>query len=605
MGDARREALTLAGVGTFRYSIDTAVATRDNPEIHDIGGQEPRILGTEAIKLVHPDDRVRVRDALLHLGTTGGSVTIECRGLAPDGTIHQYRVSAAADLDQRVIEGVVTDVTRERTAERELLTTRRVLDDFLNSVPASVIVFDEHLVIQTINEEFATALGVDASEFVGKSFFEAMPIGNGTEFELYYRKAVKTRQPVHFEFLFTPFQEWFEVTIVPVASGFISYTRSADDKKELEAIVREQETQILQGEKMRVIGQLAAGIAHDFNNQLAAVLGYADLLRSQLDDDRLRRYADRIVAAADRASALSRRILSFGDVEGPQSEDFDVERLATEVVELLTLTTPSTITCSSEGDGRALVYGDASQVQAAILNLVLNSRDAVSSDGTVHVVVSTVDLVEPVVGYGELAVGPGSYVCIEVTDSGPGMDEATLGRCSTNSLAPRAQAAALGCQRGRRRSQPLRHHPADEFGRGWHNRSALSSARQHRHCRGVERCSGQCDLSPSRSQGGTVLVVEDNELVGGLALEAHCARSQHDSGHKRRGRNLRFMRHWDEIDLVYLDWVMPGMTGNDVLQQLKTLRPDLPVIIASGPHVRPHLERRRTGRWVPRQAIHA
>ncbi len=582
MDDTLRTALSLAKIDTFTYSISEKVFTRHEPSID---GADRKLAVTEAdlFARIHPDDRQRVVEAIDETLRRERPLQTDCRMVSAVGDVSHVSITAVVDSDSMTVSGVIVDLTAERQQRNAAEALKHQLNSLLDAIPSPVILFDEHLVIQAINAEFAEAMGVAVDEFNGQSFFEAMPLGNGSDFELNYRRAVKNVEEVEFEFHFVPFNEWFRVSIVPVDSGFISFTRSISDIKELEALLREQEQQLLQSERMRVVGQLAGGMAHDFNNQLAVVLGYADLLRSELVETRQRGYADRIMQAGDQASALSRRMLAFGNQGEPVKEIVNLNTIVNEVVALIAPTARCAITAADPGDSEFLVFGDSTQLQSAVLNLVLNARDAVVAPGECIVDVSSELLLKPMLGQHGESVSPGPVACVRVSDTGPGMDDDTLRQAFDPFFSTRGAGRGLGLNAvyntAKQAGGAVRLTSSVEHGTV--AQLFLPSYTAPEVVLSEPIVEPAVDNAPIRS--ATVLVVEDNELVGGFALEGLTSLGL-DTIRATSGEEAieAFQRYGADIDLVYLDWVMPGMHGRDVLRQFKVLKPELPVIIASG-----------------------
>ncbi len=177
---------------------------------------------------------------------------------------------------------------------------------------------------------------------------------------------------------------WFDYTIIPFSSdlGKIEYIMVVSDNTTDRKKWRKQLRHL---EKMDAIGHLAGGVAHDFNNQLTGVLGYADLLSNSLDDPVLKKYAENISTSAKRSSELTNMLLAFSRKSISRSEFVDIHQLINETSEMLLRSIDKRIIIHQDLNARSCtVSGDSSQLQNALLNLGINSRDAMSDGGSLR-----------------------------------------------------------------------------------------------------------------------------------------------------------------------------------------------------------------------------
>jgi signal transduction histidine kinase/ActR/RegA family two-component response regulator len=372
-------------------------------------------------------------------------------------------------------------------------------------------------------------------------------------------------------------------------------------KAEQEALIRlrhesEQrlaaEQRLLQAQKMESIGQLTGGIAHDFNNLLAVILGNLELLRKRIqDDERAKRLLEGAFQGAQRGAALTQRLLAFSRRQDLTPQAVDVPQLVSSMTDLLARALgPSIEIVTRFPSGVAPVKVDPNQLEMALLNLAVNARDAMPTSGTITISART----EEVASRNEHGLSPGSYVCVSVSDTGLGMDAATLARA----IEPFFTTKGIG--KGTGLGLSMIHGLAvqsggtlmlkSEVGKGtiaeiWLPRSeAIAAAMvtdeeahpEHRIC--------------------TVLLVEDDPLV-----MSGTAAMLEDLDHRVVGapsgeEALRILRENASIDLVVTDHAMPGMTGLQLAERIRAEWPDMPILLASGHAELPE----RTGLAVPR-----
>jgi PAS domain S-box-containing protein len=215
----------------------------------------------------------------------------------------------------------------------------------------------------------------------------------------------------------------------------VTLRESADGEATLESILidvsdrKSLEQQLWQAQKLDALGSLAGGVAHDFNNLLTAIIGYADILREDLGKDS--RHADdlnEIIKASDRATALTRQLLAFSRRQPFEPKSLRIDERVTDMEKMLRrlLGPPIRLVTAADAD-LAAIMADPNQLEQVVLNLAVNSRDAMPQGGTVTIETRNVRLDEPY-AQGASAVPPGSYVMLAVSDTGSGMSPETLGR---------------------------------------------------------------------------------------------------------------------------------------------------------------------------------
>src|SRR3982750_4597973 len=225
---------------------------------------------------------------------------------------------------------------------------------------------------------------------------------------------------------------WAHVIIDPIRDeqgtliGFAKVTRDITERKQAQEALEATRTALFQSQKMETVGQLSGGIAHDFNNLLAVVIGNLEILRKRLPEDpRIRRLLDNSMDAAQRGASLTKRLLAFARRQDLKTEPVDVPGLVREMADLLQRSIGPAVQIETHFPLRlAPALVDANQLELALLNLVVNARDAMPEGGSISIAAR-----EKVVGSDASGgLPPGHYVCLSVTDTGEGMDEATLAR---------------------------------------------------------------------------------------------------------------------------------------------------------------------------------
>ncbi|WP_262032314.1 MHYT domain-containing protein [Microvirga sp. Mcv34] len=343
------------------------------------------------------------------------------------------------------------------------------------------------------------------------------------------------------------------------------------------------EEALRQAQKIEALGHLTGGVAHDFNNLLAVVLGNLELLRKRLPDDpKATRLLDGAVQGAQRGAALTQRLLAFARRQELTAEPVDVPDLVKGMTDLLQRSIGPMVQIETRFPlGLSCAHVDGHQLELALLNLAVNARDAMPEGGTI-VIAAGEQTVEPDDGS---ALLPGRYVCLSVTDTGEGMDEATL----AHAMEPFYTTKGVG--KGTGLGLSMVHGLAAQSGGKLVLRSQKGKGTTAEIWLPVaqKRTSTEPVLPPTPAKGPsatsrplTILVVDDDALV-----QANTAAMLEDLGHRiieaGSGQEaLTILASGRAVDLVLTDQAMPGMAGTQLAEHIKTQQPDLPIILATG-----------------------
>jgi PAS domain S-box-containing protein len=357
--------------------------------------------------------------------------------------------------------------------------------------------------------------------------------------------------------------------------GYAKITRDITERRAAEAKLR-------QAQKMEAVGQFTGGAAHDFNNLLMAILGSLEILRKRLPDDpRLLSLLDNAVLGAKRGSSLTQRMLAFARRQELKHEAVDLAHLVNNMLELLERSLGPTIGIETRFPRDIVrVRTDANQLETALLNLAINGRDAMPDGGTI-----TISVAEHSIASGHPTSLPtGQYACLAVTDTGHGMDEATMARATEPFFTTKGIGKGTGL--GLSMVDGLTGQSGGKLlvqsvpGRGttielWFPITTRSEQAGER--------------PPIDDSGGVssqrrlcVLAVDDDSRV-----LANVTAMLEDLGHKvvavsSGARAIEEIESMPTIDLVITDQAMPVMTGLQLIEVLRARRPTLPVILATG-----------------------
>lgn len=347
------------------------------------------------------------------------------------------------------------------------------------------------------------------------------------------------------------------------------------------ADVKRAEEALQQALKLEAIGNLTGGIAHDFNNLLMAVLGSLELLRKRMPEDSgLLRLLDIATEGARRGKSLTERMLAFARKQDLKPQRTDLGRLVGGMAELMERALGPTITVDIRIDNDlSQVEIDPNQLEAALLNLAVNARDAMHGEGPLVIQAHEEDLLEP-----RGALVPGTYVCLSVVDAGEGMDADTLRRATEPFFTTK------GVGKGTGLGLSMVHGLAEQSGGTLMLKSVPGvgttaeiwlPAAGHAPSEAVELAAAVILPAPATAARLAILAVDDDPLIlmnmvdmledlGHSVVEAPSAKIALDQLGKAK------------FDLLVTDHAMPHMTGSQLIKEAKARFPELPVILATG-----------------------
>ena len=364
----------------------------------------------------------------------------------------------------------------------------------------------------------------------------------------------------------------------PVVRGVVINARDVTERRSLER-------QLLQAQKMEAVGRLAGGIAHDFNNVLTAIFGYVGLLLDGLPTlSPLRPDLEEIRKAADRAAGLTRQLLAFSRKQVLNMRVLDLNELMTDLEGLLRRLLGEDIEVVTKLEpALGAVQADAGQLEQVVVNLAVNSRDAMPEGGRLTIATQNVELDE-LYAQEHIPVRPGSYVMLALTDTGTGMSVETMSHMFepffTTKEAGKGTGLGLATVYGIVKQSGGYIWCYSELGQGTTFKVYLPRVDAP-----VERVPVRAAARPARPARGseTILVLEDEsglralirrvlEKQGYTVLEASNAETAAMLAREHAGR----------IDLLLADVVLPGASGRAVADELVVQRADLKLLFMSG-----------------------
>ncbi|MEZ6030229.1 MAG: PAS domain-containing protein [Hyphomonadaceae bacterium] len=353
--------------------------------------------------------------------------------------------------------------------------------------------------------------------------------------------------------------------------------------EERTAKLMEAESQLRQSQKMEAIGQLTGGIAHDFNNMLAVIMSGLNLLQRKVarGETDVGQYVEGALEGARRAASLTSRLLAFSRQQQLAPEPIDANRLVQGMTDLLARTLGGAIhveTVLSAGLWRTLA--DANQLEAALLNLAVNARDAMEEGGKLTIETANAHIDEAYARDHELEAG--QYILIAVTDTGTGMPADVIARAfdpffTTKSV---GKGTGLGLSQvfGFIRQSGGHVKIYSEVGVGTTVKIYLP--RHYSETEPAERRPPAAHAAPGA--GEAVLVVEDEDRVRAFSVDTLRELGYTVIEARTATEVLRIIEAGHPVSLLFTDVVMPEMNGRQLAEQVLAMRPDLKVLYTTG-----------------------
>ena len=472
-------------------------------------------------------------------------------------------------------------------AQHGLRRASRLWQTTFDSINDPVWIIDNDNIVQQCNAATEKYFNLSSSAIVGKNCCDLVHSFSGTTGPCPFVRMNASR---HRETeVVTVNEKHLQVTVDPIfdpngnISGAVHIISDITDRKQAEEDKIKLLDQLQQAQKLKAIGQLSSGVAHDFNNLLGGIMGHAELLKMNLaKEPELLRHAENIIGSCTKAADLTRQLLTFARKAPFEMQKVEPNTIVKAVMEIMQRTVDRRIEIVLNLQKKpGFVRGDVNQFENALLNIVINARDAMPDGGRLSITTETVTLDPNTVFDVHFAIIEGQFVRISVEDTGTGMSEQT----KRHIFEPFFTTKEIG------------------KGTGLGLASMYGCIKQHNGYVKVESQEGkgtkvdiylplflsnesvaQVKTETALVSGtGTLLVVDDEtvyheiltEIFGDLGYTVHCCSDGIEA--------VAFYReHWKTIDVVILDMNMPKMNGLDCFRGLKEINSKVKVVVSSG-----------------------
>jgi two-component system, cell cycle sensor histidine kinase and response regulator CckA len=498
---------------------------------------------------------------------------------------HYQDVNAYTERDLEFLSSVggqIAFAIERKRAEEKVRESEARLRVLVEQLPAVLWTVDKNLRFTSVLGAGLTRLGLKPNQLVGMSLLEYFETADQTFLPIAAHRRAVAGEAMTFHI------EWksgsYACHAEPLRGangelqGAICMSLDITDRKQLEE-------QLRQAQKMEAVGRLAGGIAHDFNNLLMVIQGYADLLADRVPTgDPLRRNAEQIQMAAQRATSLTRQLLAFSRKQMLAPKVLNIQSVVSDMEKILRRLIGEDVALeTSSAPDLWLIKADRSQIEQVILNLAVNARDAMPQGGRLTIETMNVEL-DASYAHPPAVLSPGKYVMLAVTDNGSGMDAETQAHIFepffTTKEKGKGTGLGLATVYGIVKQSGGYVWVYSEPGRGTSFKIYLPRIEDAQPGSARERKPDTLSL-PRGSE--TVLLVEDEKGVRELAREylemSGYTVIEAENGHM--ALELAAM-HAGQIHLLMTDVVMPGISGRELAERASQIRPGIKILYMSG-----------------------
>lgn len=476
------------------------------------------------------------------------------------------------------------DVTARKSAEQRLNDTESRYRSLVEHIPAITYTKSLDGRILYISPQVKFILGYSPAEFRENSSLWSELIHPEDRENVPSRSVDYSDSPITFEYKLVAKggeEVWLrdEVRIIRDSLGSpVLYQGFALDITRQ----RELEKQLRHSQKMEAVGVLAGGVAHDFNNMLTIIQGYTDLIMGDKDPSDAE-YSDlmKIAVSARKGADLVKRLLTFSRKVETIPSPMDLSKLVAQLEPMLERTLTKMVEIEMRlTDDPALVYGDPAQFEQIVVNLAINSGDAMPHGGKLIIETECV-LLDAEFCNKSLCLKPGKFVVLTVTDNGTGMDKSTVEHIFepffTTKEVGKGTGLGLSMVYGTVQQYEGYITCQSELDKGTSFKMYFPAVDVETNERHRPKKSGAVPES------NTVLIVDDEEFVRDLAVKL-LSRAGYRVLSAANGKEALeiYKKHGSEISLVIMDLVMPEMSGEECLEKIIEIDPDAHVLIASG-----------------------
>jgi PAS domain S-box-containing protein len=593
-------------------NLDCTIQWVNGASQHVFGYAAPELLGQKIDLLLVPDGETARAFGEDATRRSDGADPLLVVGRRKDGRLANFEVSFGRwEADNHLfVTSIWRDVTERMLAEaaiRESESRHRTLSEAL---PQLVWTCDAKGECDYFNPQWQNYTGTPVADHLGWGWINAVHDAERDDFKAAWETSVESGRVFDVDARLRGAggtHRWFKFRSIPVRAADGTITRwfgTATDitdhaearetlrrsNEELEVLVaartREREVALSllhESQKMETIGQLTGGVAHDFNNLLAVILGSLALLKKSLPDDpRTSRLLEGAIQGAERGATLTKRLLAFARRQELKLESVEIPKLVQDMLDFLRQSVGPSIAIIVDIPPEVhAVRIDANQLELALMNLAVNARDAMPKGGTLTITCRDETNGRDIL---PMTLPRGEYVRVSVADSGSGMSADTLAKAMepffTTKGIGKGTGLGLSMVHGLTAQCGGAMHISSQLGKGTVVTLWLPRASADDVVKAPEQPMAHTQDAVRRKL--SILLVDDDALVSmntaNMLMDlGHNVVESHSATHA-----LQFLASDAKFDVVVTDYAMPGMNGLDLATKIRQMKPEMPVILATG-----------------------
>lgn len=564
-----------------------------------VGYSENELVNLTLLDITHPDDLKHDWEdlQLLYLGEYLSYIT-EKRFIHKNGNDIWVFINMAAVRDSEgnveYTIAQIQDVSKTKSMEKELEKQQMYLRQVIDTTPLAIAVKDQNGKFVLANNYLANLYDKRVEQLIGSRLEDQLNFIDHQIVDQYSLIADQGEIIVSeetFVDIITNSKRWFQTRRVPFKlknddSYFeLSVATEITELKDAEFERQSLENQLMQTQKLDSIGTLAGGVAHDFNNLLTAILGYSELsMRMVKDNPQLFNHIKNVKLAAEKATVLTKRLLVFSRRQILERTIIDLNRLVQDLMEMIQRIIGEHIEiCLNLTETSQTIYADQGQIEQVLMNLAINSRDAMIEGGKLSINTKRLYL-DGVFCSQHPDLSAGDFVCLTVVDNGIGMSKEVLERIFepffTTKDVDKGTGLGLAMVYGiiKQHNGFIEVHSEPDAGTIFNIYLPLVKPSS------IENPVKQINSSPIIGGEETILVVEDEDslryflknLLETLGYQVLLATNGVEGIEQ-------YQTNKDKIDLIMLDIVMPQMSGVQVYEEIRNqINDSLPIIFMTG-----------------------
>ena len=580
--------------GIFIHDMDGRILDVNNKAL-DLFEYSKKKMLTFNVRDLHPHEPPEKSDAAFQSLATDGFVNFEIQFQKKNGERFPAEISASVfEINgQKVVQGLVRDITRRKEAEA-VLRNYQTLVETMND---GVVIIDQQLKITYVNNAICRMSGYTAEEIIGQPAIKFLDDHNQLQLEAEIANWPQSDTHV-FEIEWVGKDNRLISSIIspnPIFNengeftGFMGIVTNTTDLNKARMEKDQIQAQLYHSQKMEAIGTLAGGVAHDFNNYLTTILGCADLMMLKRGDPgKQTKYIGEIRNAAERSAALTRQLLAFSRRQILEKTTVNLNHVVSNMEKMLQRLIGENIELQTKlATDLSQINADPAQMEQIILNLAVNARDAMPEGGSLRIITENANIDEYYSRQFTYA-RPGEFICMTFEDNGCGMEPEVVENIFepffTTKISSQGTGLGLSVVYGVVKQHNGWINVYSEPSHGTRFKIYLPVEKALAQKTGKESSKGPKTIQNKyQGKGERILLVEDQDEVREMIISALQIHGYHVEPAVSYGEADALITSENEaFDLLFSDVILPDGNGIDLAKKITAENPNIKVLLSSG-----------------------